>query len=409
MNSKSETARKSSSVQLLKKLNNRFGKSAPVITIIFCLLCVVTPIVLCFVFVGPQTILEYASKSRPYSIVLDPASYAAFSENQNENSKKIVSFGDSNYFYPPHRTPKSEKAQTYLTTLLYEELNESEGLSDIVISQRAFASAGMFDYYCMIYEAMEFSPDLIIVPINWRSFGSDEWDSFGGAWMESSNWYHPELSALVPFRNELVQKREDPLKVKGITFAKRLEYKFSLYTLYPIGMKAWALENAKSLFAAFRENLNSSAFAEEEVFKSAAMAKKRTAGKKKRRLVVKDISKDYPMTIEDSNVSYQSLAPLARVASKRGTKVLFYIWPLDRERFEKVGHFDKESLAKSKKLIAEAVDEENIYFVDLSDLLEHKYFFDSNGHCVVEGRRKIAKALAPKVAEILNESPATPE
>ncbi len=82
---------------------------------------------------------------------------------------------------------------------------------------------------------------------------------------------------------------------------------------------------------------------------------------------------------------------------------------IDQERFEKIGHLDKKSLAKSKKLIAEAVDEESIYFVDLSNLLEHKYFFDNNGHCVIEGRRKIAKALAPKVAEILNESPATPE
>jgi hypothetical protein len=400
--SKSETVRKSLSIPLLKNLNERFGGSAPVITMAFCLLCVVTPIVLCFVFVGPRTILEYAGKSKPYSLVLDPASYAALSENQNEDSRKIVSFGDSNYFYPPHRIPKSKKMQTYLTTLLYEELNESEGLSDFVISQRAFASAGMFDYYCMIYEALEYSPDLIIVPINWRSFGSDEWDSFGGEWMESSNWYHPELSALVPLRNEFVRDQEDPLKVKGISFAKQLEYKISLYTLYPIGMKAWALESAKSLFVALRENINSSAFAAEET-------EKQTADKKRGPLVVRDISIDYPMTIEDTNLSYQSLAPLAHVASKRGTKVLFYIWPIDQERFEKIGHLDKESLDKSKKLVAEAVDEDNIYFMDLSDLLEHKYFFDQNGHCVVEGRRKIAKALAPKVAEILNEGMAATE
>jgi hypothetical protein len=369
----------------------------------------ITPIVLCFVLIGPQKILEYAGKSKPFSIVLDPAPYARLVNSQNKDSLKIVSFGDSNYFYPPHQMPSSEKTQTYLTTLLHEELQENEGLSDVVISQRAFPSAGMFDYYCMLYEAMEFSPDLIIVPINWRSFGTDEWDVFGFDWMDNSNWYHPELSALVPLRNEFVQNEKDPLRVQGISLAKQLQYKVSLYTLYPVGMKVWALENAKSFFAALRENMDSSAFAADETAAPSAETKSEPTAEKGGRLAVRDMAVDYPMTIERSNLSYQSLAPLARVASKRGVKVLFYIWPIDQEQFEKVGHLDREALDKSKKLIAEAVDEENIYFVDLADLLEHKYFFDSGGHCVVEGRKRVAKALAPKVAEILNENPAATE
>ena len=359
--------------------------------------------------VGPQQILEYASKSRPYSVLMDPASYRAL--EAREHSTKIVCFGDSNYFYPPHHSPKAGEEGTYLPTFLHEELSASEQLSDVVISQRAFASAGMFDYYCMVYEAMKFSPDLILIPINWRSFGINEWDLFGMDMMESSKWYHPELSALVPFRNELSPGQEDPIRANGITLTKRMEYKLSLYALYPIGMKAWALENAKSLFAAARENLDSSAFAAQETvaFPPDAPTLKNASPEPIAAVSNRELTIDFPMTVESSNLTYRSMSPLAHIASKRDTKILFFIWPLDQEYFEQVGHLDRSSLEESKKLIASAVDEENIYFLDLSNMLGHEDFFDQYGHCGVEGRRKVAKALAPKIEEILGKGSAPSE
>jgi len=389
---------------LFKKLGALFGGSSPMMTIFSCILCLVTPVVLCFIFVGPQTILEYASMSRPYSILLSPSSYSALTEA--DGSTKIVCFGDSNYFYPPHRSPKADGTETYLPTLLHEELTGKAGLSDVVISQRAFASAGMFDYYCMVYEAMKFSPDLIIIPINWRSFGTDEWDAFGTEWVVGSNWFHPELSALAPLRDGLPPEYENPIRARGISAAKQIEYKMSLYALYPIGMKMWALENAKTFFAELRENIHSSAFAAEELTISHSQpAIHDTVRPKQGKSVAKDFSIDFPMKVEGSNPTFRSLAPIALVASRRGVKVLFYIWPLDQERFEDVGYLNKPLLEQSINLIAEAVDEENVYFTDLSGLLGRKHFFDSNGHCSVEGRRMIARALAPKISEILNEDP----
>ncbi len=383
-------------------MRSLFGGSSPLSTVLFCLICLVAPTVLCFVLVGPQTILEYAGKSRPYSVLLDPASYQTLEER--EDSTKIVCFGDSNYFYPPHKSPKAGQESTYLPTFLHEELSASEQLSDVVISQRAFASAGMFDYYCMVYEAMKFSPDLILIPINWRSFGINEWDLFGMDMMESFNWYHPELSALVPFRSELSPGQEDPIRANGITLTKRMEYKLSLYALYPIGMKAWALENAKSLFAAARENLNPSAFAAQETvdFPPDAPVIETSLPKPGAHVPTRELEIDFPMTVESSNMTYRSMAPLAHIASKRDTKILFFIWPLDQEYFEQVGHLDRSSLEESKKLIASAVDEENIYFLDLSNMLGHEDFFDQYGHCLVEGRHKVAKALAPKIENILS-------
>jgi len=387
-----------------------FGNFPLITTVFYCLACLVAPIVLCVIFIGPKTILEYASESKPYSILLDPTSYEALPSG--EDSTRIICFGDSNYFYPPHEKPSTDSADTYMSNLLYEEVSNRSNFRDLGISQRAFASAGMFDFYCMAYEALEFSPDLIIVPINWRSFGVDEWDTFGNEWMEGSYWFHPELSALAPLRDGLSANYENPVRFRGITAAKQLQYKISFYTLYPIGIKAWALENAKSLLAALREDMNPSAFAAEErvATEPRPPAPVRKAGRAKiKKTLDKDALAAFPMKIEDSHLTYRCLAPLANVASRRGTKILFYVWPVDQEYLEKVGRLDKSSFEQSKKLLREAVDQENVYFADLSGLLEHKDFYDNLGHCMVEGRQKIAQALAPEIIDILNGSSAQPE
>ncbi len=107
------------------------------------------------------------------------------------------------------------------------------------------------------------------------------------------------------------------------------------------------------------------------------------------------------MEVAASNPTFISLCGFADAASRRGTKVLFFIWPLDYEFLAEFGVFDDAALERSKELIMKATDKEDIYFVDLSGLLEHQYFFDKHGHCLVSGRRKIADALAPKVMQIL--------
>ena len=384
--------------RIFRKFEALFGGSTPIATVVSCLLCIVAPLVLCFVFVGPQTLLEYASESKPYSILLSPSSYSSL--NEEETATKIVCFGDSNYFYPPHQAPKSEVNEVYLPTMLHDEIESKTAIKEVVITQRAFPSAGMFDYYCILYEAMKFSPDLVIVPINWRSFGVDKWDALGVDWLDRKNWYHPELSAFAPLRQELLSDDEDPLRFRGISVAKHIQYKMSLYSLYPIGMKAWALENAKSLLVAMRENVNRSAFAETTGPEPSIPGTAIFNGNQILRST-KEMAETFPLKIEDSNLTFRSIAPLARVASERGVKVLFFVWPLDQEAFEEAGYMDKPSLERSIDLLEEAVDEKNIYFMDLSDLLGHEHFFDKFAHCTIEGRREIARALAPKIGEIL--------
>jgi len=107
------------------------------------------------------------------------------------------------------------------------------------------------------------------------------------------------------------------------------------------------------------------------------------------------------MKVTPSNPQLIGLSALTAVASERGAKVLVFIWPVDRKNLAEAGIFDEEVFAESKELILQTAEKENIYFLDLSGLLDHRFFNDGEGHCTLEGRRRIAGALAPEIARIL--------
>lgn len=111
----------------------------------------------------------------------------------------------------------------------------------------------------------------------------------------------------------------------------------------------------------------------------------------------------FPMEINESNPTFQDFRALIQVASNHETRVLFYIWPLDQEYFETLGILDRSLLDRSKRLFRDAIEGEGIYLLDLSSLLAHEYFADILGHCTLDGRRKVAEALAPKVLEIVKD------
>ncbi|UCD57550.1 MAG: hypothetical protein JSV16_00115 [Candidatus Hydrogenedentota bacterium] len=54
-------------------------------------------------------------------------------------------------------------------------------------------------------------------------------------------------------------------------------------------------------------------------------------------------------------------------------------------------------------------EKDNVHFLDLSNLLDHDSFHDWYSHCTVEGRRKIAEALVPKVLDITREDSGSQE
>ncbi len=362
---------------------------------------------LCFRLVGARTLVEYASKSRPHSVLFLPYYLKGLSSkavsDERSHEIRIISFGDSNSFYPPDLAPLGNSGiDTHMSSLINKEINSGRQVEATEVWEWAFVGANMFDFYCMFYWAQKFKPDLIIIPINWRSFGP-------GWVINDSELSHEELSAFVPLREGLM--RESPVRSRGIKPMKQAQYKVGILSDYLAGTRTWALENSKSFF--------------DKIFQNADPEKKESGGgpsimdqleliafvridgeisfKTKANWGKEQLRQMYPQEIISSNRAFRDLCALAHIASKSRTKVFFYLLPIDEEYLEKVGSFERPVIERSKQLMIRSILQEGIYCMDLAGLLEHKYFYDADGHFTAEGRQKIAEALKPKIIEFLGE------
>lgn len=357
-------------------------------------------ILICLRVVGEENILAHASKYKPYSVLLKREYYRDFLDNPE--AAKIICFGDSNSFNPPDFFVSDPRNfEIHMPGLIQETMKEY-GLQSVIFLEWAFPGADTFDYYCLFFQAVNMSPDLIIVPINWRAFGDD--------WLENSGWFHPELSALVPFMERLPSDCKSPVRARNISPTKQVEYKAYLNYIYLIGLKAYMKDSIQSLLNTPAKTRDSEDTLTEDPEKQGKKSGGFNMGSfevGKKMIGVgteSPLGRYFPMEIQETNPTFQSLRALVHIASQRGAKTLFYIWPLDKERFAKAGILDESGLARSKHLIAEVTKGQDIYFVDLSDVLEHQDFYDVRGHCKIPGRKKIARHLASEVVSILRES-----
>ena len=379
----------------------RSNTPRPTTIAIFFIAVLIAATFICLRIIGRQSVLAYASKQRSYSAILSKESHHEFLNASNR--PKIICFGDSNLFYPPEVFISSaDNFPMHIPGLIQEAMKESGVQPEPVFLELAFAGASMFDYYCLFHYTKDLSPDLIIVPINWRVFGDD--------WLENLDLFHPELSGLVPFAERLPAGYRSPIRSRNISRIRQLEFKAYLYYIYIIGIKVYIRDSLPLFLNANSRHGESIAVAAVEALQDqTGMANVETqhgfrAAKQLLGFKTKPpLARNFPMEIREDHPTFQNLRALVCAASGRGVKVLFYIWPIDQKRLEKAGVLDKSSLEVSKKLIDEATQAQDIYLVDLSDLLEHQYFFDEKGHVKVSGRRIIAKALGTKVISILEE------
>lgn len=338
--------------------------------------------------VGQSRVLKYAATTKPYAGFL--SQLIEKDSPNSETGQKIICLGDSNNHFPPSLKydRSSEHVTIYLGSLIQETVRASVPNSRVI--EWAFPAADMFSYYCIYFETEKSNPDLIIIPINWRLFGAE------GVENQHVRVTYPWISALVPFRATVPQGHTDPLRYSGITLLKRVGYRFLLYSLYPIGIKWWAheaMELQRDPEHTGRNNRPAEG-GQPAIDEEAQMRRGFETN-------LDEMKQCFTMTVSEESPPFVSFAALAAVASARGTPVLFFIWPLDRELLEKFDIYDEDEFERSRQLIIKNTDKKNIYLADLSGLLEHKFFFDHAGHCTIEGRRKIAHALAPTILDIL--------
>ncbi len=353
----------------------------------------------CFRLGGAQTFIEYASWNRPYAVVLHPYRHEGVSSGsasvQGTKEHVIFFFGDSNSFYPPDWSTNTGNTGIHMAALLQDAMRAKDVPTEV--TDCAFLGASMFDYYCMYYWAIRESPELIVVPINWRALGDTAVKS----------WYVPQLSAFVPLADELPKEYENPLKFRNISKVEQLQYKADILSLYPAGIRQWALTNLKNLS---HRRLHTAQQNKPETTRAIKTDTSQPTGAAETQQKFRDLPKPtdrekwtelFPMKITSANPTFRTLCALAHIASKHDVKILFFIWPLDTESLEAAGALDRSALDLSRSLIIQSVEKEGSSCADLSDLVPHSYFYDANCHFTVEGRRIVADALAPHVISLL--------
>lgn len=385
------------------------SEASPTIIGLKFIVFLVLAMLLCVWIAGTETILMAAMASKPYSVLLtDYHFFGLITEYQESGApeatgaKKVICLGDSNSFYPPdHVVPRDTNRGLHLSGMLYESIENSRNEPPrIRFSEWSYVGATLFDHYCLFYEAEKFSPDLIIVAINWFSFGP--------AWLDHHEYFRLELSALAPLRSPLPDDYEDPIRSENISAVKQLQYKADIYSLFPVGAKFWISDGLRSFFEP-RARHEVSSPSEDPTARDAdagPVGNERVHELPKRgefKPVWEAAPEYFPMSVERSNPTLRDMRALAYIASERDIKLLFFIWPIDIEYLEEVGAMDRSELMRARQFVKEEVVRENVYFADFADMLGHEYFYDMRGHNTPEGRKKVAEALYPTVLEILEE------
>ncbi|UCD59020.1 MAG: hypothetical protein JSV16_07950, partial [Candidatus Hydrogenedentota bacterium] len=184
--------------------------------------------------VGKRTVLNYAADFAPYSRVF--ASGAETSSTAKDSDHLVFFFGDSSVALPQWATIELKKH--VIPAMLESEINRRYPEVGVVsVIPWAYTSANAFDYYCLLFSAERYSPSLVIVPINWRTFNMKRWSRFK----------YRGLSRLVPLRELLLQYRESPMALENISLGEQLGNHFDMPRVYAQGLKSWSKSNLSRL------------------------------------------------------------------------------------------------------------------------------------------------------------------
>jgi hypothetical protein len=324
--------------------------------------------------IGPQTALKYAVKIAPYAVIYHnrPARAANAS-----TGRLIFYFGDSSVAPPPWARTDTPRIPAVLEDVLADSYPE---LGPVTVVDWSFAGARLFHYYCLLFEAADYSPDLIIIPINWRNLGPRSWES-------EERFSFRELGALVPLSECTTSAEKAILRREGISAPKRFFSPLTQPVLCIKGLKTWGrirlgLESEEDPAARLLEGLRS----DETIID---------------RFGDKQLFEQYTLEVSTSNPHLETLRLLAETATRRRNVLLFYITPIHIDEMRQRKPFDPFIFADSVVRLANTTTFGTSFCLSLVSLLRETDFIDCFEHYTPEGNRTIARALAPEVRKLL--------
>jgi hypothetical protein len=344
----------------------------PVTIILACFFSLVTGSILAVGLVGKPTVLRYAEKIKPYSIVFRNT---ARPRADRYGEPLIIFFGDSSVALPPWAIEGSP----HIPALLEDRLRHTHPeLGDVTVVEWAFDGARMFHYYCLLFEAARYSPDLVVIPINWRSLGPQLFD-----WKE--HYSFPELSGLVPLSERDQLSGGDLMDSESIDAASQALYAAQWPLLYVTGLRTWAriklgMEPEKEPLSELRDVLPS-------------------LQRLIRQVSDEELSKKYNTGIDPNNSQLKAVRAVTEAAARLNVRVLFYITPIHMGEIRRRGM--DGTFGKPFTLVTDTASSSTSMCINLAGLLPEDAFIDQYEHYTPTGNRLVAFALAGPAAGML--------
>lgn len=311
--------------------------------------------------VGSRTLLKYAATIKPYAQFYISADWIG--TPQVSTQKLVFFFGDSTLqrgFDENHEGTaemlESELRRTY------------PDLGKVSVLRKSFGSATLYHFYCMLFLAEKYSPDLVIIPVNWMWLGMK---SPGGYFLGKQHL--SKIAGVVPMREYFSSNKGNPLRQVGVSPKDKISYMMDIPLLHMTGMRLWIRER---------------------------LCLPETEG-------TASTIDWFPM----SPPGYAELCPghqsidllryVAETAEKRNIRVLFYIVPSETmlgDRFP----LEPDQFKCSVEQILNASETRTTRGLNFARLLNADQFIDSV-HYGASGHRDMARVLAPEVYLELSE------
>jgi hypothetical protein len=340
-------------------------------------LFLVAPATLLALAMGRETLLTEAAKVKPYAVVFQNAEKLGADRPAGE--RLILFFGDSSVAQPPWAGMDTPHIPQFLEAQLAGAYPE---LGRISVVEWAFNGARSFHYFCLLFAAEEYRPDLIIIPINWRNLGP-------GAWEEDERYSFRELSLLVPLRERDHPVASRMLAREGITQTAHALARLCRPLLYLHGLRAWGRD---------RLGISQPNPAEDLRGKLPSVGAL-MAGFSDDKL----LNTFYATDLGEKNEQLDALGALSQTAERHGLKTLFYITPIHLEEMRRRKGFDHEVFRESVRSLDLAVCADAGSCINLVGLLGEDKFLDCFEHYTWEGNELVARMLAREVARLLGQ------
>jgi hypothetical protein len=344
-------------------------------------LFLVIPAALLLLLLGKEAVLNESARIKPYAVVFRDSDKTLSARRQSD--RLVIFFGDSSVA----QAPWAAKDSPHIPALLEAELAAAyPELGRISVVEWAFDGARLFHYFCLLFKAARYRPDLVVIPINWRNLGPD-------AWEHQEKYAFRELSAVIPLSQRSLPVAREFLSAEGISPAAQMLYSARRPLLYLSGLRA--LGRSLLGFRTKRDELAGLLSALPPIDQLMAQ--------------YSDVRlfEQYPLEVGEDDGQLQALRTLAASCPAEGMKVLFYITPIHLEEMRRREPFDGAAFSRSLQTVADAARTRCSVCIDLSGLLGESGFIDCFEHYTPAGNRAVARALAIETACLLGAGPAS--